>query len=67
MRQAGKVVKCAMERFVIASSCAALLAGCVQGPDYVKPEVAVPQAYRYAENGVAPDVATAQQAWWSGW
>jgi len=42
-----------------------LAGGCVQGPDYVKPEVAVPDSYRFA----APPAATAALAgdttWWN--
>lgn len=45
--------------------CASTLAGCVQGPDYTKPRVEVPPAYRYAEPA-APDATTMRQAWWSG-
>ena len=45
---------------------ASLLAGCVQGPDYVKPDVAVPSAYRYGAAAAVPDPATVRQAWWSG-
>ena len=43
---------------------AALLTGCVQGPDYVKPTVETPSAYRFADTAVQPDAATAQEAWW---
>ena len=34
---------------------------CVQGPDYIKPEVEVPAAYRYQ----LPSDAVPQQAWWN--
>jgi len=42
-----------------------LVAGCVQGPDYVKPTVAVPQAYRFGPSTptIAPMPAV---GWWSG-
>jgi len=54
-------------RWLMSGLCgASLLAACVQGPDYTKPQVAVPPAYRYAEHAVAPDAATMRQAWWSG-
>ena len=54
-------------RWLMSGLCgASLLAGCVQGPDYVKPQVAVPPAYRYAEHAAAPDATTMRQAWWSG-
>jgi outer membrane protein, multidrug efflux system len=43
-------------------SCAlCLISGCVQGPDYVKPTVEVPPAYRFAQG--APDFAE-QSEWW---
>jgi outer membrane protein, multidrug efflux system len=41
---------------------AALLAGCVQGPDYQKPTVEVPSSYRYADPAATPVVDT---AWWN--
>ncbi|MBN8493258.1 MAG: efflux transporter outer membrane subunit [Burkholderiales bacterium] len=42
---------------------AALLAGCVVGPDYRRPEVATPAAYQYP---VGQDAALADTAWWKG-
>jgi len=42
------------------------VSGCVQGPDYIKPSVEVPSAYRYADAPVQPDAETARQVWWSG-
>jgi multidrug efflux system outer membrane protein len=47
-------------------SLASLIGGCVQGPDYVKPTVEVPNAYRFATRPVQPDSQTVQQAWWNG-
>jgi outer membrane protein, multidrug efflux system len=43
-----------------------LVGGCVQGPDYVKPEVAVPSAYRFGD--LPADIAgpESDSAWWSG-
>ena len=38
-----------------------LLAGCVVGPDYRRPEVAVPATYQYP---VGQDAALADTAWW---
>ena len=55
-----------MRRLISGLCGASLLAGCVQGPDYVKPEVKVPPAYRYGSMVGEPDAATARQAWWSG-
>ena len=42
-----------------------LVGGCVQGPDYVKPTVAVPSAYRFAPPPAATE-PTAETPWWSG-
>src|SRR6476469_1740417 len=44
-----------------------MLGGCVQGPDYVKPNVEVPGAYRFGGQPVQPDTETARQAWWTGY
>lgn len=49
-----------MRRWLVCSA-AALLGGCTVGPDYVKPKVAAPEAYRFAE-AMAED--TANTAWW---
>jgi NodT family efflux transporter outer membrane factor (OMF) lipoprotein len=47
--------------------CAALLAGCAVGPDYVKPAMDIPAAYREAGPWTAaqPAAADDQSAWWS--
>jgi len=55
-----------MKRLSAILSCVSLLAGCVQGPDYVKPQVEVPAAYRFAGGAIQPDAETARQAWWNG-
>jgi len=55
-----------MSRLPAVLCCASVVCGCVQGPDYVKPSVEVPSAYRYADAPVQPDAETARQAWWSG-
>src|SRR4051794_39156276 len=39
-----------------------LLDGCVQGPDYVKPAIAVPSTYRV--EGGAPQSTTGEAFWW---
>jgi len=44
-------------------ACILLLAGCVQGPDYAKPRVEVPSAYR---TPVQPDAETTHELWWNG-
>jgi len=45
-------------------ACLCLVSGCVQGPDYVKPTVEIPRAYRFGE----PLPGTAQQpAWWNAY
>src|SRR5262245_39254908 len=43
-----------------ATLCGAL-AGCMVGPDYVKPKVDTPEAYRFAEGDVQQTVDT---EWW---
>lgn len=45
-----------------------LAGGCVQGPDYVKPTVAVPTAYRFGENpaSTVARTETEEAEWWSG-
>ncbi|MRW87902.1 RND transporter, partial [Pseudoduganella sp. FT26W] len=47
--------------------CAALLAGCAVGPDYVRPAMDIPAAYREAGPWTAAQPATAddQSAWWN--
>jgi len=46
------------------SCCLWLVTGCVQGPDYVKPTIVVPPAYRFGEQFPG----TAQQpAWWNAY
>src|SRR5215212_3582762 len=44
--------------------CLLLVGACVQGPDYVKPTVAVPSTYRFG----AQHTGTLEQesAWWDG-
>ena len=54
-----------MTRAVCLASYAALLAGCVQGPDYVKPRVEVPAAYRVNPAAAQTDIAITQQLWWT--
>ena len=47
-----------------AGMCCLSLVGCVQGPDYVKPAVEVPTAYRFGDQSFG----TAQQpAWWNAY
>lgn len=50
-------------------SCTALLllasSACVQGPDYQKPTVAVPSAYRFADDAYQIAAPTGDQAWWN--
>jgi multidrug efflux system outer membrane protein len=45
--------------------CAILASGCVQGPDYVKPTVEVPSAYRFAA-AEPPAGMPASGQWWDG-
>ncbi|MFL6734848.1 MAG: hypothetical protein ACJ8EY_09135, partial [Sphingomicrobium sp.] len=46
---------------IIACSCA--VGGCVQGPNYQKPEVAVPPAYRYGNAIPSLGLAGYQSGW----
>ena len=52
------------QRLAAAIACLCLAGGCVQGPDYQKPAVEVPSAYRFDGPPVAPDNSIAGQAWW---
>ncbi|MFL6753447.1 MAG: efflux transporter outer membrane subunit [Sphingomicrobium sp.] len=60
------VLKPAGKRVGAALASMSLVAGCVQGPDYVKPRVEVPSSYRFSQQAVAPDTETSRQMWWSG-
>ena len=42
-----------------------LFSACVQGPDYVRPAVAVPDAYRFAGNQT-DGTSAAESPWWDG-
>lgn len=54
------------ERAVLSLAlCTTLLSGCVQGPDYVKPAVEVPTAYRFGSEVPQGEIAGVP-AWWSG-
>ena len=44
--------------------CVWLSGGCVQGPDYVKPVVQVPPAYRFADQSLGMGQ---QPTWWSAY
>lgn len=58
-------------RMPLACCGTALLAGCAVGPDYVRPELPVPDAYRFADGmagtaGLAPATDAASVAeWWT--
>lgn len=41
-------------------------AGCVLGPDYVRPTVDVPADYRFGTDGAAPPTMPEVEPWWSG-
>ncbi len=45
-----------------AIACAAALAGCMVGPDYKRPDVPTPDAFRYEPKSVAPTAADTE--WW---
>lgn len=40
------------------------LAGCVQGPNYQKPTVEVPAAYRFADSAYLASAPAGSEAWW---
>jgi len=42
-----------------------LACGCVQGPDYVQPQVAVPDSYRFGETPPGTGNVAADSQWWS--
>jgi multidrug efflux system outer membrane protein len=44
-----------------------MLAGCVQGPDYVKPTVAVPSDYRFGGQANPQSSLATEGAWWNGY
>lgn len=46
--------------------CLLAASGCVQGPEYVKPSVAVPSSYRFDGPAPQPSALEPQSAWWSG-
>jgi multidrug efflux system outer membrane protein len=52
-------------RIAAAAAFVACLGGCVSGTDYVRPDVDVPPAYRFAEGAPATTLA-ATPAWWKG-
>jgi multidrug efflux system outer membrane protein len=43
-----------------------LAGGCVQGPNYVKPTVEVPSAYRFDGHTLPPEPLATDSSWWSG-
>lgn len=53
-----------LHRLAFITGCVCLVGGCVQGPDYVKPTVEVPGAYRYA---VLSSETGQQPAWWNAY
>ena len=54
----------ALHRLSAAAGCLCFLGGCVQGPDYIKPEVAVPSTYRFAAESAE---MVQQPAWWNAY
>ena len=51
-----------LRHLTAAACCACLVGGCIQGPDYARPEVEIPSAYRFAE---LPADTLSQPAWWN--
>ena len=56
-----------IHRVISATCCAGLLAGCVQGTDYVKPTVEVPASFRSAGTSTQASLPAAQDRWWTGY
>jgi outer membrane protein, multidrug efflux system len=54
-------------RSVSALICISLLGACVQGPDYAKPRVDVPAAYRSGGNVARGPSPATQDRWWTGY
>ncbi|MBN3728241.1 efflux transporter outer membrane subunit [Burkholderia sp. Ac-20379] len=55
-------------RIAVSAAVAALVAGCAVGPDYHRPDVSIPAAYKEAPDGwkvAQPDDRTDRGAWWS--
>ncbi|HEU0310048.1 MAG TPA: efflux transporter outer membrane subunit, partial [Sphingomicrobium sp.] len=52
--------------FCLAALALCLPAGCVQGPDYEKPTVEVPAAYRFDDQADLASAPASHEAWWSG-
>jgi outer membrane protein, multidrug efflux system len=55
-----------VHRLLAGTTLLCLLGGCVQGPDYHKPTVEVPAAYRYGDAAYQMPGPTEGQAWWDG-
>ena len=51
--------------FAVSLCCAGLLSGCVQGPDYARPEVSVPGEYRFGQQPPQPVALAIEGSWWS--
>ena len=55
---------CAQVNRRLAPVCFLILAGCVQGSDYTRPALDVPDGYRFAGEPPQTDPITAREAWW---
>ena len=55
---------CACRRIAAATCALSLVAGCIQGPNYVKPEVAVPGAYRFGDQAFMVEAPADSRQWW---
>ena len=53
-----------MRKLAASSLVLALLTGCAVGPDYKKPPVTAPDAYREVQGPPAPAASVADQPWW---
>ncbi|HQR44708.1 MAG TPA: efflux transporter outer membrane subunit [Thermoanaerobaculia bacterium] len=53
-----------MKRLAVLSAALLLAGGCAVGPDYKRPDVAVPESYREVQGPPAPAPSLANQPWW---
>jgi multidrug efflux system outer membrane protein len=63
---AGRIPMRRAARGAISLLCIVATAGCVQGPDYRRPEVPIPASYRFGEAGPPLPALPDGPAWWEG-
>ena len=59
-------MRCDVSAFVSVATLLSLLGGCVQGPNYVKPTVSVPPAYR-SGTLLQTGPSVTEDHWWTGY